>query len=116
MRKLLLGLLLLAVLFCGCLGNAVYLNMEFASIKADIQKSLLLDEEDGINLLTRSYDRYRSNKKYFDIILRESKSDSIDQLFTEAIGSPSETIVRKKLINIINSVAESEKLCIGSVF
>ncbi len=116
MKKMLLGLLLLGVIFSICLGNTVFLNIELSAIKHGVQKSLPLSQEEAYITLYDNHRRWESLKKYTDLVLPEDKSDAITSLFICTLEEPIDNALKKQLIYELDNIKSMENPEVGSIF
>ena len=116
MKKMLLGLAVLALLFCACLGNTVYIEMELSATKAFIQESLHKPEDEAYELISLAWKRYDSAQAYMNIVLRENRCDAINECFIELFEAPDNENCKNRLMHQLESALTAEKLRLGSVF
>lgn len=116
MRKMLMGLLVLAVIFSATLVNNVYLNLEISAIKKELQDAFSLDGEEASAAVKRGYERWESTRTYRNIILRENKCETISEGFIACLTEPEEEGLKENLLFQLDSLIEGEKISIETIF
>ena len=115
MKKMLLGTVFLLLIFCICMGNAIYLDTTLSDIKAALIQSI--DEDEIIyDNLSLAYKSYLSVERYASIVLRESKCNNLSNTFLDAMSSPDDPMKIEIIIRELDSIRNADKISWGSVF
>ncbi len=116
MRKMLAGVLLLAILFIGVIINSFYLENKLSTLNDEIKKSYSLSATESEAVIKKGLYNWESLSRYVNIVLSNSDYDKISEAFYECLSDPMDLALRDKLIYKINSIMKSEKIRFGSIF
>lgn len=116
MKKMLLGIFLLLVIFTVVSINSWIISSRLSEMKNGIIESLALPPSDADNYLKENFRCWEENTKYLRLIISESKLEKISDSYFECMNSPYSIMIRNKLIYELDQLIESEKICLQSIF
>lgn len=125
MRKLILGLVILAALFAGTVYSAYRFDKDMRRIIDYVEAASILSEDgdnlEAVILLEHAIKRWERLEDYTHIFIHRSEVDAVSDSFFDYLSAIRTTQaddkgMRDKLLYHLSDVAEQEKISLISIF